>query len=347
MCVWRFVHRYDMIILLVHGVMDSDAPSTWVPLRPQLGRRRLEACLRLLSKHYRFVSLDDAVDMITGRTCVRPYSLVLTFDDGYRNNIKYALPMLRRYGVPATFFLVTGHIEHRKPLWFDRLDYALQQVPVDGREVQIGQQTIRLRASTRAALRASYKGLRDAAKALSGPDTEMLQQIEDMAAGLEAESGRKLADIFENDDWAAVLTWEEIRAAAGRDVSFGSHTVDHLRLGLVDAEIVRDQLIRSKEMIEARVGQPCRHLCYPDGSFAQQVTEIARACGYVSAVTTIEDVNRVGDDPMSLCRINLSESGSITETLAEVCGLSHSISRLTTRPWAALSRRGKTRAPRT
>ena len=335
MWLWRFAHRRDVTILYVHGVMDSDDRASWIPLRPQLPPRRLAAAIRELSRHYRFVSLADAVDMLSGRTPVAPYSVVLTFDDGYRNNITHALPILRRHRVPATFFLATGHIEHRRPFWFDRLDYALQHAPVAEMEVQVGPATVRLRAGDRGALRGAYKQLRDVAKALPRHDREMQHEMEGIAARLEAESDRKLADVFEEDAWSAVLTWEEVRQAAGDDVSFGSHTVDHIRLGLVDAEMISDQLVRSKEMIEARTGRPCRHFAYPSGSFTPQAAAIARASGYTAAVTTDEGANRMGDDLMTLRRIGLPDTGNMTEVLARVSGLSLAISGLSARLRAA------------
>lgn len=336
MGLWRVRHRHEVTILMVHGVMDTEVPTAWAPLRDQLPRRRLDECLRVLSRYYRFVSLAEAVDMVTGRTPVRPYSLALTFDDGYRNQITHALPILRRHGMPATFFVVSGHIEYRKPFWFDRLDYSLQQGSVDGRCVQIGHTRIPLRAPDRATLRASYKRLRDAAKELARPDTEMLQEMEGLAADLEAETNRKLDEIFEDDDWSAILTWKEIRDTNGGDVSFGSHTVDHVRLGLVDEATMRDQLLRSKQTIETRSGRPCHYLCYPNGSVTHQVAAIARECGYEAGMTTEEGTNHVGDDPMTLRRIDLPVHGSLTETLARVSGLSEAQSRLIGRLRTAL-----------
>lgn len=328
MRLWRFLHRHEVIILMVHGVMDTEGSARWVPLRRQMSRSRLEASLAELAKYYHFVSLDDAVEMITGRIPVRPYSLVLTFDDGYRNNVKYALPILRRYGAPGTFFLVTRHIEERKPLWFDRLDYALQKAPVDGREVLVGGSTVRLRAGDRAALRASYKRLRDAAKTVPRHDLEMLQEMDRIAFELEGESGQKLADIWEDDDWSAMLTWENVRAAIAGDVTFGSHTVDHIRLALVDDEMIQTQLLCSKWAIEARTGRPCHHLCYPGGSFSRRAAEIARTTGYASAVTSVGGRNRVGDDAMTLRRMSLPVEGSMTELVAKVSGLMDAVSRL-------------------
>jgi peptidoglycan/xylan/chitin deacetylase (PgdA/CDA1 family) len=310
---------------MIHGVMDAEIGESWIPLRPQLPRQRLDECLRILSRRYRFVSLEEAVAMIKGRVPVRPYSLVLTFDDGYRNQLRHALPILRRWGAPAAIFPATGHLESRTPFWFDRLDYALQQLPVDGRQVRVGPHVIKLRSGDRATLRASYKDLRDIAKAIDRCDSEMIQELNGIAESLEAESGRRLEDIFEDDAWTSLLSWEDLRREVADDVTFGSHTVDHVRLALVDSAMMENQLRRSKEALEAQTGRPCRYLCYPNGSVTVEVAIGASRCGYEAAVTTNVGLNRVGDDPMLLKRFNLPETGGVAETLAEVSGLADSV----------------------
>ncbi|MBI5197026.1 MAG: polysaccharide deacetylase family protein [Nitrospirae bacterium] len=327
--LWRFYHRNEIGILMVHGVMDEEEPTVWVPLRPQLSCNQLESSLRFLSKYYRFTSLQDAVDMLTGKIPMRPYSLVLTLDDGYRNHITHALPILRRYGAPATFFLSTGHIEQRKPFWFDRLDYILQHADVHGRRLLIGHSQIRLDASDKPALRRSYKQLRDIAKSQHQQDIEMLQEMEDIARTLETESGQSITDVFEGDPWSAVMRWEEVKEAAREEfVTLGSHTVDHIRLAHADDETIENQLRRSKEMIENHTGQSCVFLCYPDGSYNKHVMDMARKTGYEAAVTTKEGFNSPGTDLMALRRFNLPRQGTRTELLAVVSGFMNRTSRI-------------------
>lgn len=332
--LWRYLHRHHITILMVHGVMDTEDPTPWVPLRPQLSRRTLEGTLRRLSKYYRFVSLEDAVAMLSGKRIMQPHSVVLTFDDGYRNNLTHALPILRRYQVPAAFFIATGHIDQRKPFWFDRLDYALQYAAVDGRQVMIGKTTISLQAYNRHALQRSYKGLRDAAKGIDRPDHEMVRELENLAASLERECGRKLADVFADDDWSALLTWQEMKSHVEHDITFGSHTVDHVRLGLVDDETSSAQLMQSKEVIQQQLGHPCRYLCYPSGSFTPQVARRAQECGYEAALTSEDGTNKVGDDPMTLRRLTFPETGNERELLSEVSGFSLFVSQ-----WVGYARR--------
>ena len=328
--LWRFHRRYDVNILMVHGTMEAtpERPGgrNWVPLRPQLAPSRLEATIRFLARHFRFVSLEEAEEMLAGRMPIRPYCLVLTFDDGYRNNFTHALPILRKHGVPATFFLTTGPIERREPFWFDRLDYTLQHAGVHGRTFRAGGETIVFDASDRESLRRSYRRLRDAAKAVRRDDFEMLREIEAMTETLEKESGRRLADVFEEDDWSCVMTWTDIQREKGTDISFGSHTVDHVRLDLAGRQAIRDQLRRSKESIEKRTGIPCRHLCYPNGSYGPAVRDIAISCGYTCGVLAEPGRNRVGDDLMALHRIHFPETACRSEILATASGFRHAVS---------------------
>ena len=247
---------------------------------------------------------------------------MLTFDDGYRNNFTHALPILRRYSAPATFFVATNFAVSPRPFWFDRLDYALQQAPLHGREIRVGSFTMRLDDSSRDALCESYKRLRRTAKGLRMADQEFLHDMEQLACQLEAESGHALSDLHQDDDWSATATWDDIREAAGEDVTIGSHTADHIRLAHVSEDVAADQLLRSKHDIEKHTGKPCWCVCYPNGSYAEAPLRLARECGYACGLTTEEGLNCVGDDIMRLKRLNLPIDVTSSELLATISGLS-------------------------
>ncbi len=325
--LFQFIHRHDVVILMIHGVMDDRDNPSWIPLRPQLSREKLEAHLEAISKRYHFVSLIDAVQMLQGHKPMEPYSVVLTFDDGYRNNMTHALPILREYDAPAAFFVPTGFLDHPRPFWFDRLDYALQQVDVEGRQVKIGACSMRLKAGRREDLSESYKNMRRTAKKQKMSDLDFLRDIEALSNELEHESGKSLAAIHQDDDWSMTLTWDQLHQLANDGVTIGSHTVDHRRLGLVKTDHAREQLTRSKQDIEVHTDRPCQALCYPNGSYTEEMVELARQCGYLCAVTTDEGLNHVGDDLMKLKRINMPTDAPSSDLIAEMCGISECLSR--------------------
>lgn len=331
--LFRFIHRNAVTILMLHGVMDEEIPSTWVPLRPQVSRKQLHSTLKILSNYYSFIGLEDAVDMLTGSAPLKPKSLVLTFDDGYRNQLKHALPILQAFKAPATIFLATGHIEHRRPFWFDRLDYALQHAHLAGREFKVGTEIIRFSTDRREDLRTSFKQMRDAAKRVDRPDTLMAQEMERLAEQLENESGHRLSDIFEHDDWSATMRWDEIRNANAQSlVTFGSHTVDHTRLGLSTEKEIRCQVLHSKETIEKQTSTECRFFCFPSGSFSARSMRVLQECGYRAAVTTLEGLNTRSDDPLALRRINFPASGRTSDIMWQTLQLSQLKTTLGLRP---------------
>jgi peptidoglycan/xylan/chitin deacetylase (PgdA/CDA1 family) len=306
--LFQFIHRNQIIILTIHGVMDDTDNTLWKPLRRRLSRHKLKEYLNILSKRYRFISLVDAVDMLQGRKHIQPYSIVITFDDGYRNNLTHALPILKDFNAPATFFIPTGFIDNPRPFWFDRLDYAFQQVQVSGRKLKVGSFTMHLDGSSRYALQESYRKFRYSIKKQNMSDSFFLQEMERIAANLEAESGRSLKEIQDYDDWSAIMTWNQIETLHDDSVAFGSHTVDHIRLGLVEKEIARDQLTRSKYSIESHTGRPCQCLCFPNGNYKSETIALAKECGYTCCFTTDEGLNYIGCDVMTLRRIHLANN---------------------------------------
>ncbi|MCC7416123.1 MAG: polysaccharide deacetylase family protein [Acidobacteria bacterium] len=318
--LWRLLHRRELLILTVHGVMDDTARHAWQPLRQRISPRRLDQALRVLRGHFAFVPLDEAVDMLAGVAPMRAHTAVLTFDDGYRNHVTHALPILRRQDVPATVFVASGLVESPRPFWFDRLDYALQHAQVGGMQVPVGGAVVELDASSRDRLDRSFRAIRDEAKAAVRDDREMCRELEALAARLEVASGRALAPLQEDDPWSAILTVDDLRSPSD-PLRFGSHTVDHLRLHQLDPVVVADQLRRSKRSLEEWTGRPCEHFCYPDGGVSVQARDAVASCGYRAAVTTRRGRNRQGDDLMMLRRIDLPAAGTTSELLVEASGL--------------------------
>lgn len=319
----RYFNKDRITILYLHGVMDDKKPCSWVPLRPQLSPRQLDKSLSIISRYYRFISFDEAIDILKGVIPPISYAVVVTFDDGYRNNIKYALPVLKRYGIDPIIFLTAGNIENRVPFWFDRLDFALQHVPIESMEFKIDNKPVPMDFKDRSSLRSSFKYLRGCAKTLDRNDYAMQKEIDAISTELEKKSGQRLNDLFEEDDWSALLTWDEAMKVSEEGVSFGSHTIGHTRLRLVDDDSIRDELSISKAMIERRLKKPCRHLCYPNGSFDERSVTIARECGYDSAATTIPGLNKIGDDLFRLRRISFPSEDDETKVLAAMIGLSN------------------------
>jgi len=313
--------RNKVTILMLHGVIDPDTPSTWKPLRSHLTTNQLSKTLTILAQYYHFVSLPEATEMLAGARPLVPNSLALTFDDGYRNNLTSALPILRQFKAPATIFLSTGNVTEQKPFWFDRIDYAIQSMNNDTVSRQGIPELAAIDFSTRETLTRSFITFIRKEKNNYPTDTDMRSAIGNLTERMEQRSGKGLTDILANDPWAGVLTWNEIQQAAS-EVYFGSHGVDHCQLGLIPPKAAKEELLASREAIEFHTGYPCRHLAYPNGSFNKNLLSLVKECNYLSAVTSVHGLNRQGAEMLTLRRIAFPRDCTPAGALAETTGLS-------------------------
>jgi peptidoglycan/xylan/chitin deacetylase (PgdA/CDA1 family) len=313
------------VILLLHGTADPGHPHEWEPLRHQLSPTEIDTLFTMLTPHYTFIPMDAAVDILAGRRPPVEHALVVTFDDGYRSNIVDALPVLQKHRVPMTVFLPVSNIESREPLWVDRLDYALQQLPVDGLVIRIGDTPVRICGRTRDELRKSFATLRTKSKAMWRSERDFHDFIWKECESLEREGGSSLLEITGNDPWSALLSWEEVMEAAVKGVVFGSHAQDHFRLGLLSPADAIEQLRKSRDAIASRLGS-CRYLAYPDGNYNEETKVLAKECGYEAALTTDEGRNTPGCDLMSLKRTTLTHMLNETDLRCRVSGFYSAVS---------------------
>ncbi len=306
---------------MLHGVAGKYDRSSWEPLWSRLDPVVLDENLQEFAKHYSFVSLADAVDMLQG---VKPWvrnPMVLTFDDGYRNNLTEALPVLRKHNAPASLFVATGFIETGRSYWIDRLDFALQAAPEEARLIDAGFEQFDLRNLDRAALQKGYTRLRLAIKNNSATDDEMYSRLDTISESLEQAAGRAIEEVIHDDPYVSVATWAELAEAISAGVEIGSHTVDHLRLIAVDGESSAHQLTQSREQIRQRLQNECAYFCYPNGDVNDDVARQTKEAGYRAAVTTENGLNGVGSDLHRLKRYAMPASNDHFKNLLSISGL--------------------------
>ncbi len=110
-------------ILTYHGICkDDQVNQPWIPqyfVTETQFQRQME-CLR---KNANVVKLSDAVDALAAGS-LPPRAVAITFDDGYANNLHLGVPVLKKYGFPATIFLATSHMQSGEMFVFDRLRFV-------------------------------------------------------------------------------------------------------------------------------------------------------------------------------------------------------------------------------
>ncbi len=267
-------------VLMFHHVrpprQGGFAPNGMLEITPAF----LDAALtRLRLLGYRIVTLDDAVAEIrAGGDPQAPPFAVLTFDDGLRDNLVHALPVLERHGAPFINYVTTGFAERTARLWWVELEEAIRRA--NRLELRIDDEVLSLPTGTAAeksaAFKAVYWKLRD------GSEERLLSVVGQLAAG-QGVDARGLVE-------ALCMDWDEIEALARHPLAtIGAHTLTHPRLARLDAAEMRTELGAAKSQLEERLGRPVDHLAYPvgdPGSAGPREFAASAAFGYASAVTT-------------------------------------------------------------
>ena len=266
-------------ILMLHHVRPA-APADFQPNRHlEITPDFLEATLTALrARDIDIVSLDEARRRLTARQFERRFA-VFTFDDGYRDNRDYALPIMRRFDTPMTVYVASDFAAGTGRLWWVALERIVAQseaitLPLDGVEV-------RIEAATTAQKQDAFARLHD--------HLRRLPTDHDINAAIGV-----LARRCGIDDTAIsrelCLSWDELKAfAADPLVSIGAHTVSHCNLAHETAGQARHEIAASRERIAAVLERPVKHFAYPYGDKAaagRREFEATTALGFDTAVTT-------------------------------------------------------------
>jgi peptidoglycan/xylan/chitin deacetylase (PgdA/CDA1 family) len=264
-------------ILMLHHVRPPRAGALrmnrGLAITPEFLAETIETLLEL---GFDLVSLDQAVAILAQGGHSRPFA-ALTFDDGYRDNLEYAEPVLRRYGAPYAIYVAPGFADGAVRAWWEDLETAIQHLPRVA--VRLGDESFDLQ--TRDAAEKNAAGDFLAPRLRLRPDAEARAT----AAALLAQAG---IEVPPGDP--SFMDWDEIRGLAASPLcAIGAHTLTHPRLAGLAPDEARHEMSEAKRRIEAELGLPVRHFAYPYGgadAAGEREFGLARALGFASAATT-------------------------------------------------------------
>jgi peptidoglycan/xylan/chitin deacetylase (PgdA/CDA1 family) len=299
--LWRTRRRTNTaLILRYHSVGGEDGsvpsyidPSLCVP------RSAFEQQMQFLREYYTPMSLDQLYEAIAEGHPFPPRAVVITFDDGYRDNCSYALPILRKYGLPATFYITAGCVDAGDVLWTSKLRYYFMATH---------ERALHLRHPKLQLLDLSSDHARQASYAQT---VALIKSVGRRQGGdavfQEVEAALKVTNL--DPLKGSMLSWEEIQEMSRAGMGIGAHALTHPNLPGLPPEAAEAEVAGSKALIEGRANVPVRHFAYPNGRgvshFNDAVREIVRAAGFLTSVTSINGpVGRI-DDLFTLRRVGV------------------------------------------
>jgi peptidoglycan/xylan/chitin deacetylase (PgdA/CDA1 family) len=283
-----------LVVLTYHRVLPVRAAQAYAIPPMAMPRDEFDAQMGHLARYYAPLPLVEAAERLA-RGSLPARAVAVTFDDGYGDNYRHAFPILRKHGVPATIFVVTGALDRRTPFWWDAVAAAVERLarePAVGNHLPAWLTTCLAPLTAGVPSREVARGIVRRLNALERPERERT-----VAALLAAAPGASPAA----DD---LLTWDQAREMRRAGVELGSHTVSHAFLDELSPAEARREIEESLDRLAAELGAPARLFAYPRGRVAEPLRALLRDAGVLAAVTTELGDNRPGADLLALHRLD-------------------------------------------
>lgn len=250
--IGRLPARAGVVFLVYHRVGGPAHP--W--LLPTLDPAVFEEHLAHLRRRYEVLALEDALRYLRGEDRGPHRAVVVTFDDGYADNYRHALPALLRHRIPATLFLTTGCVGERRLFWWDALGYA----------------AFHTGAGDPAALYARL--LRECRAARPWSHGAVQRRIAALGVHVPAGLGDDL-----------LLCWEQVREMHEAGVAFGGHTDTHPWMAGLPGPERWDELTRPRPWLDRYAPATFRPFAYPNGFYDPELEGMTARAGFACALT--------------------------------------------------------------
>jgi peptidoglycan/xylan/chitin deacetylase (PgdA/CDA1 family) len=274
------------LILKYHRVNDEADPFF-----PALPTQVFDRHMAFIARSYLVLHLEELVERMRRRAVPR-HALAITFDDGYRDNLTHAAPVLARHSLPATMFLASGFIGNAEVPWFDRVALAFKLTRASAFQAP-WRETISLESVGERL--AALDRMLDYLKRL--PDDDLRRSVDSLLGTLDVTDQPGLKN--------RMLSWDDVQALSGLGFSIGAHTVSHPILSRVSTQRAWTEIQGSRAMIQAACGSAPRAFAYPNGGpddYTAAVVGLVRQAGFTCAVTTSFGANTADTCPYELHR---------------------------------------------
>ena len=311
----RRAFKGRLLVLGYHGVVSEDHPEDPARARYAVSLREFRRQLAVVGRFFTPISAGDLLHFVEGSASLPADPVLITFDDGFRNNLTCAAPELERQGFPALFHVTTGMIGRDRLLWTQELTERI----LNWRPRTIPMPEARPDVETPAEPSARIKlvdRIRKICKRVSDSERESyLDRLREEPLPRGEAWHRELYDF---------LSWDEVRSLSRKGFAIGSHTVGHRILSRLTPDQLEHELCESKAAIERELDQECPWIAYPNGGprdFSREVLSAVEEAGYRIGFTLMNGWNSRCLRPLEVERVDITSQRPENEFHARISGL--------------------------
>ncbi|MCY1635010.1 polysaccharide deacetylase family protein [Marinifilum sp. D737] len=235
--------------------------------------RNFEKQVCFLKKHFQFCYPEEFYCKNTARGII---NILLTFDDGYKDNYDIAYPILKKYKIPAVFFIVSSVPNTNSWLWHDKVRFLVTKNKLDAIEAE--KELVKLNAGKKM-------------------NSKFIEKIDELSK--------------EFPDKRLMMNWNEIKELAENGYVIGSHTHTHSPILFLNSINRKKELQSSIKIISEKINKTVSQFAYPNGLYDNDCDELMFESGIKISYTTDKGFNQKNDSFLRIKRIGVNASDSI------------------------------------
>jgi peptidoglycan/xylan/chitin deacetylase (PgdA/CDA1 family) len=295
------------LILMFHGVVEN--PDFSISAN-HISSNYFEEIISYCSKEFEIVPLKNIFSYSKNNAIGCKQKLAITFDDGYENNYSNAFPILKKYNVPATIFVVSKCIEEPEYiLWYDYIDLLKSNFDIDfiknKADLLTSEKKINLQKVQ------NWDQLKFFFKTLTTVEKELLLQRENP----------EVDEILKNKDkafWKMLSSSQMLKMIDSGLIEIGSHTHNHPNLDQLVTEDILTEVQVSKALLSFNHQYEVNSIAFPDGAYNANVKKICLSCGYKNLLAVDYKLTEDKTDSVILPRFCISNTTTAASNIFHI-----------------------------
>ncbi len=288
-----------LTVLTYHRIGTVGAIGEADPAIVDASADEFEAAIEIVAEQCNAITMGDLRHYFRGGK-LPPHPVLVTFDDGYRDNLTIAYPILKKHGVPATFFIATHFINERRVFWWDKVHALVKRSKKTELRFHLGSDHVISMRDPRCAARDVLRVAKSEGNFEMSRFLELLEEATGVSLSLEEERA-----------WAneILMTWDEIRSLRDDGMDIQSHTRTHRILQNVPKSELASELSGARDDLRAVLGEAPYALAFPVGRTIRPFPHIRAAirdAGYEISFSNDTGVSRIPVlDPLEIPRLGM------------------------------------------
>lgn len=297
--------KCQLIILLYHGVTNVKSRGIENYSQKHISRESFVEQMKFIKKKCNVLSIDDIIAIKNNGNIFPPYSVIVSFDDGFKNNYSIAAPILDDLHIPTVFYVTSGIVNTDIMFWVDIIEDCINNTEKKNIKLMLDA-GVRFDLSSRALKIKAVETIKNYCKKVSYHQKD--QVIEELIYVTTVQPS-----VYRSDNYLK-FSWNDLKEIAGNKLfTIGGHSLYHSILSKLPSEKMKADIHLSLKLLEYHLGKKIVHYSYPEGQeedFNDEVIGVLKKEGILCCPTAISGLNDKDVDLFYLRRIMVGFMGT-------------------------------------